>query len=151
MSERKNSLLLSTIIAAALVMMTSCSRLPIYSHFETVGADGWDRTDTLRFIVPIPHDGIYVMHLDLRADSRYPYTQLMLTVLTPHPLPFTIDITDEEGNFQGRGSGIFQYTVALPSNQLTKGDTLTISVAHGMSRQVLPGIQDVGITVEEKE
>ena len=159
MSARKNSLLLTMIIAAALVMTTGCSRLPIYSHFETVGANGWDRADTLHFIVPIAHDGQYKLCLDLRADSRYPYTQIVIntqfssrrSTLATHPSLLTIDITDDDGNFLGCGSGIYQYHVSIPSAQLTKGDTLKVNVAHGMNRQLLPGISDVGITVAEEE
>ena len=155
MRHSKNSILLSIGIAAALDLTTGCSRLPIYSHFELIPSDGWEQDDTLRFRVPVKDAGSYDVQMHLRATSLYPYTQLMLNVgittrhlpLTTHLLPFTIDITDDEGNRLGEGLSIRQYNLGLPSANLRKNDTLVVTVAHNMHRNPLPGINDVGITV----
>ena len=142
-------------LAAALVLTTGCSRLPIYSHFEFVPTDGWKQDDTLRFCVPVKEAGRYDVQMHLRATSLYPYTQLMLNVgiashhssLITHLAPLTIDITDAEGNRLGEGLSIRQHDISLSSADLKKNDTLVVTVAHNMHRNPLPGVSDVGITV----
>ena len=141
-------------MAAALVL-TSCSRLPLYSHFEAVDKWGWASTDTISFTIPVKQAGSYRLRLDLRTNSLYPYTQLtLLTHWHSHrshvakDSTLRFDITDDEGYTQGRGTGLYQYQATLPPVSLARNDTLSVSIRHGMSRDVLPGIVDMGLTAE---
>ena len=135
--------------------MASCSRRPIYSHFEAVGQQGWNRTDTLRFCVSAKRAGSYALRLDLRANSIYPYTQLILAACqqtsrskTSQTERITFDITNADGDIQGNGTSVYQYHTSLPSVVLAKNDTLTVTLFHCMARDVLPGIIDFGLTVD---
>lgn len=151
--RRRNSILVILFAAAALAL-ASCSRRLVYSHFEAVGRQGWSRTDTLCFCVPVKKAGTYSLRLDLRANSIYPYTQLVLAACqqtsrskasqTEH---ITFDITNADGDIQGNGTSVYQYHTPLPSVVLAKNDTLTVTLFHGMARDVLPGIIDFGLTV----
>jgi gliding motility-associated lipoprotein GldH len=155
MSRRKHKVLLCLTVAVALAAMASCSRRPVYSHYEAIGQEGWHRTDTLRFTCPIRQAGQYRLRLGLRASTLYPFTQL--TLIARHQMhksrgchadTLTLDITDHEGNINGEGVSIHQYEVPLTTVNAARCDTLRIDVFHGMTRQLLPGICDVGITVE---
>lgn len=153
MDQRRNKSLLCIVMAAALAF-SSCGRRPLYSHFESTGPDGWDITDTLRFAVPISESGTYTMRLDLRANSHYPYTQILLTASqqaqrskADRTDSLCFNITDDEGNFLGRGTTVFQYAATLTPATLQKGDTLRLALAHSMRRRTLEGIIDLGITV----
>ena len=142
------------VVPVVLVALVSCSRRPVYSHYEAVSHEGWYRSDTLRFICPIRQAGQYHIRLGLRASTLYPFTQLTLIARQQahksrccHADTLTLDITDNEGNINGEGVSIHQYEVPLTIVGITRPDTLHIDVFHGMSRQLLPGICDVGITV----
>ncbi len=152
-------MLMVCIAVGGICAVASCGRMPVYTHFEHIDHAGWSRTDTLRFAVPLPASHPCRMQLNLRADSSYPYTQLLMAVSShsvsqPHMQyadTLTLSITDAEGNHQGTGISLRQYSVLLPTHSYTaadEADTLVIAVTHAMSRHLLPGITEVGITAE---
>ena len=57
-------------------------------------------------------------------------------------------ITDNEGNVLGTGINHYQYEMALPNIMLHIDDSLHVSVRHLMRRECLPGITDIGLTLE---
>ena len=148
------------LLAAVALAVASCGRLPVYSHYEHISSDSWRRDDTISFTAIVADSADYHLTLGLRATNAYPYTQLKVNanILTPHTshlsphtshlTPLTIDITNAEGEMQGRGNNIRHYTVPIGDITLSRNDTLTVSIHHAMSRFSLPGIIDVGLTVE---
>jgi len=141
----------------AALLLASCSQLPIYSHFEHVGDEGWERTDTLHFQIPLKEAGTYSLLLGLRTNSLYPYTQL--TIISRQHLQtgtfsrvdtLTIDITDQEGNTKGEGLNIQTYNTQLPTLTVDSANTLDIKLLNGMHRSPMPGVIDLGITVEKQ-
>ena len=145
------------LLAAMALAVASCGRLPVYSHYEHISSDGWRRDDTVSFTTTVSDSANYHLTLGLRATNAYPYTQLKvnvdiaspLTLRASHSTPFIINITNPEGEMQGRGCTIRQYTVPLGDIVLSRNDTLTLSIHHAMSRFSLPGIADIGLTVEQ--
>mgnify|MGYP002526435807 CR=1 FL=1 len=154
MNLKRNSIIYC-ITAAAALAMTSCSRLPIYSQYQHIDSEGWEKTDTLHFTIPVKQQGQYDIQLGMRTDSYYPYTQVKVVVnqktqktLTEHTDTLTIDITDTEGNIQGKGLSIYQYSFPLHQVILNDDDSLTVNIFHCMKRSPLPGINDIGIIVK---
>lgn len=136
--------------------MASCGRSTVYSHYQNMDKDGWDKTDTICFKAPVKDSGRYALTLGLRANSTYPYTTITMSVeirtaKNRQNLSSLLDIgiTDEDGNRQGSGLTIQQLEAALPAIDAGRGDTITVCVAHAMSRRTLPGITDVGITIDQ--
>ncbi|MCR4603290.1 MAG: gliding motility lipoprotein GldH [Prevotella sp.] len=155
MSRRRISILWGITIIATLIV--SCSQLPVYSHFESVGCEGWERTDTLHFHIPLKDAGTYSLLLNLRTNSQYPYTQLVIvsrrrtqTDKFSKTDTLTIDITDEKGNSKGEGLTIQNYSRELPMLTIHHADTLDIDLLSGMHRSPIPGIIDLGITIERQ-
>ena len=157
MSLRRNSLMaICTIIVAA--TLCSCDHLPVYSHFEHIAKEGWNREDTSHFDIPLKEQGLYDITLSVRATNLYPYTQLKLIVrhndktriLPVKTDTITLDITDAEGNMLGNGTSVHQYTVRLLPVPITAADTLSLNVAHIMRKQTLPGITEIGLTIDKK-
>ena len=105
---------------------------------------------------PLPaYESALAAGLDLRANSIYPYTQLILAACqqtsrskTSQTERITFDITNADGDIQGNGTSVYQYHTSLPSVVLAKNDTLTVTLFHCMARDVLPGIIDFGLTVD---
>ena len=135
--------------------VVACSHLPQYSHYEHLGNDGWQRDDTVVFSTVVNDGGCYRLLLGLRATNAYPYTQLMLTAHCSSAVSgvdlvdtVRLQVTDDKGNILGYGTGFFQYEHPLSEVHLSNQDTLTVCVTHVMSRFLLPGITDIGLTVE---
>ena len=68
------------------------------------------------------------------------------------PIDYTerisLDINSVEGTTSNEGYGISDYSTTLHDVVASNDDdTLSIAIAHGMAHELLPGIADVGITV----
>ena len=154
-SSRSSSLGHMLFLMAAMAMaVAACSQLPAYSHYEHIDGENWRRDDTVTFQTVVRDSASYRLTLGLRATNAYPYTQLSLDVGirsasgTQHS-PVTVNITDPDGEMKGSGTVIRHYDMPLNSLTLRSNDTLTVSVTHTMSRFSLPGITDIGLTVEQ--
>ena len=155
MKKRKSRpfLILFTTVALALA---GCSRLPLYSQFQPVDVDGWERADSLRFVIPVSEPGSYALNLHLRTTNHYPYTRLSLLVHchdkggSIHRVDtLTLDIAGSRDQIFYRGTGIHEYSLPLPPVTIRHSpSTIHITVAHYMTHEALPGISDVGFTAE---
>lgn len=153
MSLLRNSIY--TIMAVALTL-TSCNRQIIYSHYEPIDTDGWGRHDTICFMIPYAEEGQYAETLGLRAIGTYPYRNLTLIVnqkkSTQEPNrvdTINCEIVGEKGILKGSGTSIHQIDIPLTTVHLQAGDTLNVSICHHMSREMLPGITDIGFTLKK--
>ena len=145
---------------AVALALTSCNRNTLYSHYEHIPIEGWERSDTLNFrLTDIPQTGTYTEELGLRISTAFPYTALTLIVSQlakasdlERTDTLTARLTDDDGNLNGQG-GIdhHQYAFTLSAVKLQQGDTLTIAVRHAMRRESLPGICELGITVAQPD
>ena len=146
------------IIIAVALALTSCNRHTIYSHYESVDINGWERSDTLSFCVNNTSDSIFSEQLGLRINGNFPFTSLSLVVEQrllhdSHIIKsdtLNLTLTNEDGLFLGKGLNIFHYDVDLGTIVLPKADTLQVSVYHNMRRELLPGVASIGITVEKE-
>ena len=162
MSRRKNIRIRWWSAASAwlilmLTLTTACHQRPVYSHYESVDVDGWQRDDTLHFVVAQGiKDGCYHETLGLRANLSYPFTALSLIVrqyATPSGASrcdtLMIPLIDADGKALGHGVSHFQYDIPLEDIVLCAGDTLYIDIRHNMKREDLTGITDVGVTLDQ--
>jgi len=159
MNQRMNLLKHSifTILAVALTL-ASCSRQMIYSHYENVNPEGWERSEYKVFCVNIPKDGTYSETIGLRATRAYPFTDITI-IVSQHIMPsdilysdtLNIAITDKEGNELGLGINHRQIDVPFSTIPLNKDDSLYISIRHYMMKEILPGITDIGFSMERTE
>jgi gliding motility-associated lipoprotein GldH len=58
-------------------------------------------------------------------------------------------LVDKNGRILGHGITQYQYSFPLGSLQLSEGDSLYVVMYHGMKREVLPGITDVGFQLKK--
>jgi gliding motility-associated lipoprotein GldH len=151
---RATVLLLITVALA----LAGCNRKAIYSHYEHTELDGWSATDSLVFnLDPLKADCTYSERIGLRANGEFPYQGIVL-VIDQRVLPsgkhyvdtLKARLADEDGTFLGSGNNYFQYDFSLRELDLQKGDSLHFCIRHAMNGETLPGISDVGVTVEVK-
>ncbi len=140
-------------------MMTACQKATIYNRYLHTNANGWERNDTLRFVIPpIKQSGRYTEEVGLRTNGDYPFTDLTLIieqtkVKTGITKRDTLECTlmSKQGHIEGAGISHFQYTFPLTTIELAQEEELDIVVRHDMKREMLPGITDIGIRIKKEK
>ena len=153
----RNSSITYLLITVALTLLVSCNRKVVYSHYENIPDDGWERTDTLKFsICPIIAEGDYREDVGLRINNTFPFRRLML-IVDQHTVPSGMmrsdtlhaRLIDHNGSIEGKGINYFQYEFHLANIYLNTTDTLFVTIRHNMKRELLGGVADVGITITQ--
>ena len=151
---RKNN----PVILLMLFLLSACNHQTVYHSYQHISNEGWSKSDTLFFNVPLTDSTTYAYKLsvEVRNFGNYPYTNLYLFVShnTSDSAIFVTDtltctLADKEGKWRGTGLGSLYQTQFfckdLPT--LRKG-VYTIKINQGMQDALLQGISDVGIHIE---
>lgn len=152
---------LNTLFSAALMaaLFLSCQEHTIFHEYHGTSESGWYRGDTVKFVIPaIEEEGTYLEEAGFRTSTRYPFTKFCLVVdqtiyhpagkklqVTHRSDTITCHVSDENGKPQGDGLDIFQYVIPFRQEELSAGDSIHVSITHGMQRTSITGIIDVGI------
>ena len=150
--NRQQTWLTGIVLTVALILV-SCDRKTIYSHYEHTQLSGWEKNDTLIFnISPVDEGGIYHEEVGLRINDLYPFMSLNLVIdhlnLTQGTVKrdtLNCSLIERDGRVKGKGVSFYQYNFHLNDLDLRAGDSLSINIRHNMKREILPGIADVGI------
>ena len=153
MANSKHTLLYIAALALFCVLLTACDQKAVYYHYEQTPLTGWDKNDTLSFVIgPLSASGRYMEEVGLRISGEYPFTGLNLIVEQRNKSKqllrvdtLVCNLINEQGNAKGRGVSQFQYLFPLFTMDLQEGDELFVTVRHDMKRDILPGISDVGL------
>lgn len=154
----RRTLYILSVTAAVVLMVAACGDGMVYSKFVPAPVDGLEKNDTVSFCVPpVASSGSYRQEIGLRITADYPFTSISLevrqTVEPGHRVStdtLVCRLYDDDGNLLGHGVSMFQYGFALPDIDLRKGDSLHVRVRHVMKREILPGITDIGFSLEAK-
>lgn len=139
---------------AMLLLLSACGNdETVYHQYRTVPTQGWEREDTLSFVLP---DSIFTRHpyrleIELRHTENYAYRNLWIAVVRPHSTPpicdtLCLELADTEGKWYGEGNSSTFYQFHAPAGDIvfSHADTL-IQLIHLMTPPRLKGISDVGI------
>lgn len=155
MPRNRTAEVLIVLITVATAMM-SCNRKTVYAHYEPTPMAGWENSDTLTFTTnPMETDGNYKEEIGVRISGAYPFTKLCL-IIDQTIMPAGITLSDtlfcrlfsDDGTVKGRGVSRYQYRFHLTDIRLNQGDSLCVSIRHNMRREILPGISDIGVSLE---
>lgn len=138
----------------ALCCFAGCDEGVLCHSARLVPAEGWRRCDTLVFDVDTLRDNaVCRFEIGLRVTVDYPYKSIWLGVERDFSLPVvarcdTVEcmLVDSTLRMDG-GIHLYQCVVPLSSMQLRRGQAGHVRVVHLMSRELLPGVHDVGIRV----
>ena len=147
--------ILLTLLAGCLFIGACQQGSIIYTHYEHVNNDGWERNDTIHFIIPpIKEAGTYSQQLMLRTNNELPFLGISVIVdqyIYPRQrkLRKRVDCTlvEKNGHIKGNGISCYQYKFNIDSITLNEGDSLHMYVMHYMKQENLPGVSDVGILI----
>ena len=151
--------IIGTLLLTVAWSMTSWSRQQtVYANYAPIDDTTWEKTDTITFDVPpVKAAGTYQEKLGLRLADDFPFLALSMDIeiqVQPkgilHSSQHKFSVIDQGGNPKGKGLSLQQYTFDLGDLELEEGDSLHISMAHNMKREILPGVVDLGIILIKK-
>ena len=155
MKPKRRLAAIALALLTAVLLFGACTRGVLLHHYQPVGADGWARADTLRFVLPqAPAEADYEVYLGMRYTNTFPYEGIWVVAETrlAHPTALLLDTlylttADEAGRSLGRGVAIGQREQLLGILRLHTGQGGTIRLHHIMTREVVPDISDIGLRV----
>ena len=125
----------------------------VYHQYRTVSPQGWEREDTLSFVLPDSTftEHCYQLEIGLRHTENYAYRDLWIAIIRPHSVPpacdtLHLELADRKGKWHGEGNSSTLYQFHAPTGKITlsHADTL-VQLVHLMASPCLKGITDAGI------
>lgn len=147
------------LLLLAFTALTACeSRELIYEDYRELPETGWHQDSLLTYSVQVNDpEQHYFIRLHLRHNQQYPFANLYLfrEITHNHERAFsdTVNITlaDEYGEWHGSGFGDLR-TLEIPYRaepvRFKAPGNYIFRLGHGMRTEVLPGIRDVGLSLE---
>lgn len=137
-------------------LLVACTDDMLVHRYKHTRPEGWVRSDTIEFSIPeVRRTGHYLMSACLRLGNKFPYQGLWVIMEThlenPHlVLRDTIDYTTSDEKGLPLGTGINKQVIERPVRSLTlhEGQHGKVKFYHIMTREEIPGITDVGLTLE---
>ncbi|MDC7135854.1 gliding motility lipoprotein GldH [Bacteroides zhangwenhongii] len=138
-------------------LTAACNENTVYHSYQSLPDNGWGKSDTLSFFVPITDSLPPTLRLfaEVRNRTDYPYQDLHLfisqnlqdsTVWRTDTI--AIHLTDSTGRWFGKGWGsVYQSETFIRSVRPLHPGNYTFKVVSGMKDDVLQGINDVGIRI----
>ena len=142
-------------------LMAACNENTVYHSYQSLPDEGWGKSDTLSFLIPVTDSIPPTLRLfaEVRNRTDYPYHNLHLfisqnlqdsTVWRTDTI--TINLADSTGRWIGNGWGsIYQSAVFIKSVRPLYPANYTFKIMNGMKDEKLSGINDIGIRIERQE
>jgi len=156
----KRQRLIYSIIIATTLAFVSCNRGVVYHDYVCIHEAGWHMDSVYHFEMTID-DSLAVndFFINIRNNTDYPYSNLYLFVTTVFPNGHTTRDTIEcilaskDGSWLGSGSGRIKDNKIMLQKALRfpLSGVYNIYLEQAMRKAVLPGIEDIGFSVEISE
>lgn len=134
-----------------LLLFVSCQET-IYHSYQPVEYTGWDKSDTLIFTLSTPISTQksleYEYQIGIRHKDSYKYRDIWLTINhdTVH-----LYLADSIGRWKGNGiSELRQITFPYNPSRLKDDSIKEVQITHIMQDNPLPGIHDIGISIQNR-
>ncbi len=147
-----------------IISATSCSDPRTYDSYQAVATKGWGRNDTLKFDIPRQQEGKYLLDIGVRTAKTFPYRSITFIinrqlismngkkkVVRNFRNIVRCQLIDSKGQVIGRESisynAIRNHIAPLT---LQSNDSMHITIQHNMSKDVLQGIYNIGLTLKKQ-
>ena len=132
------------------ILLTSCQGNTFYHSYQPVNEAGWDRNDTLTYILPTPVTAGMSLSIEIgiRHKDSYPYRDIWLTLNddTCH-----LFLADTIGKWSGNGIGEMRHLTCSIPFQVKEDSIRQFRIQHIMEDNPLQGIHDIGIHISKKD
>ncbi len=136
----------------------ACNEDRVFVAYKSTPIEGWERNGSVAIPVPpLSDDGAYDVSLLLRTDNSFPFKNIIMVVET-EVFPsgsfsrdtLECELSDDKGLSLGDGINLYQHSFPVETLNLCAGDSVHFSIRHNMMRDMLPGVSDVGILIEDR-
>lgn len=140
-------------------LLAACDEPMVYHSYQSLPDEGWGKSDTLFFCVPVADSvpATLKVFAEVRNRTDYPYRDLYLFIR--HNLQdstvwatdtVAITLADSTGRWMGKGWGsLYQSAVFIGTIRTLGAGKYTVEVINGMKDNSLAGINDIGIRIEK--
>ncbi|MDH6312320.1 gliding motility-associated lipoprotein GldH [Parabacteroides sp. PFB2-10] len=139
------------------LLFSSCDNKVVYDEYHTLEGRNWEKAEEYFFVFRIDDNARpYDMTFEVRNNNLYPFQNLW--VFLEEKLPSgevardTLEcmLADDFGKWLGDGMSVHQSSFPLHTRYLFPDTgSYTISFRQGMRKESLPGIQQIGVRIEE--
>lgn len=154
------SLLRNSLFCLLYVCFTAaCNENTVYHSYQSLPEEGWKKSDTLSFQLPITDSIPTTVRLfaEVRNRTNYPYHELHLLInqnlqdsIVWKSDTITIQLADSTGRWTGKGWGsIYQSEIFIKSVRPLHAGNYKLQIISEMQDDILQGINDVGIRIEK--
>ena len=138
-------------------ILLSCMGGTVFHCYKPLPAEGWERSDTVCFDIPKAEADIDgSLFIGLRTAAHVGMRDIVLVVeqcgegaVVARRDTIRYLLNDAEGNALAPGVNYHQYENLQTSFHLRKGKDASVRIHHLMTHEVIPGIMEVGIRIEE--
>lgn len=147
-------------VAAILLCLMGCQKRPAAFEYRSTPVEGWEPGDTLHFhLDTLQAAGQFRLELGVRTATAFPYPYQSLWIVArqhfhqPESVctdTIEIQLADRRGDTSGRGITLHQFTHYWKTIRLSQGQSADIHINHLMRSEMLPGVESVGLRIEEE-
>ena len=142
-----------------LLLLSCSSEGTLLHHFVSLDGEEWAQRDSISFrIDSVAEGGAYSTTLQFRSNANYPYRNISIVMRqqvrhSGKSVSKTInyDIVDSNGKRNGDGLTYKTHEIPFCTMNIQQGDTVDVVIRHNMKDNILPGIADVGVLIEQSE
>ncbi len=145
-------------VLIVLLVILSCQNKQVFEKYHPVDKAIWHKDSVVVFNIPVSDTSRnHNLLLGIRNDIQYPFSNLWLFIDMKPPGgeamtdTFEIALAAPSGEWLGQGIGgiksrqvMFKRNVVFP-----QPGNYRVSIRHGMRKQLLKGIHDIGFKVEK--
>lgn len=158
--ERKTRLKANkALLLLSFLLYCSCDGL-IFHSFLPVASDGWNRSDTLAFVVEkgFAEDSVAMLSLETRTKAMFPYRDIVVALELAdtagavfHKDTLVCAVYDGTGRRAGSTVGVIYQQSGEPVELPLPYYENILRITHLMPDTVLCGVADVGIRIVSKD
>ncbi|MDH6341279.1 gliding motility-associated lipoprotein GldH [Parabacteroides sp. PFB2-12] len=143
-------------IGAGCLLLSSCDNRVIYDKYLTLEERNWDKEKEYFFLFQIDDNTIpYDLTFEVRNNNLYPFQNLWVFIEEQQPSgevkrdTLECMLADDFGKWLGDGMSVHELSFPLRTHyQFPDTGTYSISFRQGMRKEILPGIQQLGLRIE---
>lgn len=150
--------ILNSILLLVILAFTACDNNKVYETYAEMPNENWhiDSLKTFNFDIK-DSTAIYHVFVNIRNIGNYEFSNLIIFIKTQMPgdkyIKDTLNciLSDNKGKWLGTGFGsIWTNSIPYKTNvRFPRSGTYGLEVQHGMRKENLKGISDIGIRIEK--
>ena len=146
-----------TLYILFITFFISCgNRNTIFHEYIAIDNEKWYYVDSLHFEVDsVEVSGNLATILEFRTSAKYPYRNISIAMEQSlrngnrHIKKIvSYEIIDSKGRKNGEGITYITHQIPFCTMNVNTGDTIDVHIKHNMQDNMLPGITDVGVLIE---